>query len=378
MAVVLVCMAIPLAAQDFMAAPTPAPVSPVTATVALAPMANRYATNGKGVLGVANSGGSAAGVSGTSSSGQGVRGESTATNGEGVMAVANNGTDAHGVYGSSTCCTGVYGSGGSYGVRGLGGSYGVYGEGNAGYSPAGVYGTSYYYGVHGVGAYGLYGEGTGGYYPTGVYGTGYYGMYAHSTYTYGIALEADRPGNAGYAGYFYGNVNVTGTCCAAGVGTYRIDDPTDPTNKTLSQSAVELPDMMNIYNGNVSLDDKGEAMVQMPSYFQALDQDFRYQLTPIGAPGPNLYVAEEISDNHFKIAGGKPGSKVSWQVTGIRHDPYATAHPLQVQQDKTAGDKGKYLYPTEYGQPESTGIDYQRTHTNQPSPPEQQPASPKP
>ena len=81
--------------------------------------------------------------------------------------------------------------------------------------------------------------------------------------------------------------------------------------------------MMNIYNGNVTLDDKGEATVQMPDYFQALNQDFRYQLTAIGAPGPNLYIAEEIANNQFKIAGGQPGSKVSWQVTGIRHDPYS-------------------------------------------------------
>jgi hypothetical protein len=51
-----------------------------------------------------------------------------------------------------------------------------------------------------------------------------------------------------------------------------------------------------------------------------LNGDFRYQLTAIGAPAPRLYVAREVTQNRFKIAGGRPGGKVSWQVTGIRHD----------------------------------------------------------
>lgn len=48
----------------------------------------------------------------------------------------------------------------------------------------------------------------------------------------------------------------------------------------------------------------------LPEWFETLNRDFRYQLTAVGAPGPNLYVAEEISGNHFKIAGGQPGAKV--------------------------------------------------------------------
>ena len=81
---------------------------------------------------------------------------------------------------------------------------------------------------------------------------------------------------------------------------------------------------MNVYNGNVVLDDSGEASVTLPDWFEALNRDFRYQLTAIGAPGPNLYVAEEVASNRFKIAGGGRGSKVSWQVTGIRRDEWPT------------------------------------------------------
>jgi len=117
--------------------------------------------------------------------------------------------------------------------------------------------------------------------------------------------------------------------------------------------------MMNIYNGNVTLDDKGEATVQMPDYFQALNQDFRYQLTAIGAPGPNLYIAEEISNNQFKIAGGQPGSKVSWQVTGIRNDPYSKQQAVTPEVNKPAGEQGTYLHPSAYGQPESKALTYQ-------------------
>ncbi len=109
---------------------------------------------------------------------------------------------------------------------------------------------------------------------------------------------------------------------------------------------------MDLYSGNVILDRKGEAWVHLPDWFEALNQDFRYVLTAIGAPGPNLYIAREIRDHRFKVAGGKPLSKVSWQVTGIRHDAYMAAHPMQVEEDKGAL-RGTYLAPELFGQPPS-------------------------
>ena len=62
------------------------------------------------------------------------------------------------------------------------------------------------------------------------------------------------------------------------------------------------------------------------------------QLTPIGAPGPNLHIANEVAKNQFKVAGGAPGMKVCWQVTGIRQDKWAKDHPLAVEQDKRSKD----------------------------------------
>jgi hypothetical protein len=97
----------------------------------------------------------------------------------------------------------------------------------------------------------------------------------------------------------------------------------------------------------------------LPDWFGALNQEFRYQLTAIGAPGPNLYVAEEIANNRFKIAGGKPGMKVSWQVTGIRHDVWAEAHRIQVEVEKPATEQGTYLTPELYGQPPEKGRAYE-------------------
>jgi hypothetical protein len=125
--------------------------------------------------------------------------------------------------------------------------------------------------------------------------------------------------------------------------------------------------MMNIYNGNVILDKKGRASVTLPKWFQSLNKEFRYQLTCIGGFAP-VYVAEKISDNHFKIAGGKPGMEVSWQVTGIRQDPYAVANRIQVEEDKPAYARGYYLHPEAYGQPKDRSIE----NAPKPSLPEEQ------
>jgi hypothetical protein len=64
--------------------------------------------------------------------------------------------------------------------------------------------------------------------------------------------------------------------------------------------------------------------------FNQRNTAFRYQLTAIGASAPGLYIAQEVQNNTFSVAGGQPGMKVSWQITAVRQDRYAKSHPLFV------------------------------------------------
>ena len=153
----------------------------------------------------------------------------------------------------------------------------------------------------------------------------------------------------------FGNLSVSGAI-TAGTKDFKIDHPLDPANKYLYHASVESSEMMNIYTGTTLMDLSGSAVVSLPDWFEAVNGDFRYQLTAIGAPAPNLHVAREISNCQFMIAGGQPGMKVSWQVTGVRHDAYAKAHPLRVSVQKPKGERGYYLHPELYGVPMEKGL----------------------
>lgn len=159
-----------------------------------------------------------------------------------------------------------------------------------------------------------------------------------------------------YAGIFVGNVSISGNL-AKSSGTFRIDHPLDPQNKTLSHSFVESPDMKNLYDGVATLDGAGQATITLPDWFEALNRDFRYQLTAIGAAAPNLHVAQEIAGNTFRVAGGVPNGRVSWLVTGIRHDAYARRFPTPVEEWKAPEERGRYIVPAAYDLPHGYAID---------------------
>ncbi len=171
---------------------------------------------------------------------------------------------------------------------------------------------------------------------------------------YGIYSSANG-GSDPYAGFFSGNVYVNGTLAKAG-GTFKIDHPQDPANKYLVHSFVESPDMMNIYNGNITTDANGVATVIMPTYFEALNREFRYQITPIGTFA-QVIVKEEINGNTFVIQTDKPNVKVSWQVTGVRQDAWANANRVQPEVIKTGNDAGRYLMPELFGKTDADAID---------------------
>jgi hypothetical protein len=302
-------------------------------------------TNGTGVYGASTNG---IAIGGVSTNSGGVAGTTAGDGQSGVAGDDESTGGGYGVFGSSTNGTGVAGttSGNSQnGVAGTDtstlGGYGVYGTSANGH---GVYGTS----ANGTGVYGTCGDNGG----IGVQGydgseTGHVGVWAGSSN--GLALYVS--GNATIAG----NLAVEGSVSKSG-GSFKIDHPRDPAGKYLYHSFVESPDMMNIYNGTVTLDRAGRAVVGLPDWFEALNRDYRYQLTPIGGPAPNLHIAAKVAGGQFAIAGGAAGQKVSWQVTGIRQDAWANANRIPVEETKPADDQGRYLHPELHGGEPITSI----------------------
>ena len=310
---------------------------------------------GTGIKGISNSG---RGVWGSSSSYQGVYGFSQSQAGtvgesngfDGVYGICNddshsgvsghNNSNGFGLWGASLNGTGVRGisTGGTGVVGSTGGTYAIFGQNT---NSGNVYGALGYHGPTGVGAT-----------EAGILG------YTNNYYGVGIVGWASSPGVA--AGLFLGDVTVNGYLYASnlevhGSKDFFIDHPLDPENKYLIHSSTESPDRMDIYNGNITTDASGSATINLPSYFEALNIDYKYQLTVIGQFAQAI-IDKEIQNNSFVIRTDKPNVKVSWMVTGIRNDAYAKAHPMVVERVKNEKEKGKYFFPELYGQPKSKGL----------------------
>ena len=178
-----------------------------------------------------------------------------------------------------------------------------------------------------------------------------------SNQTFGAYIDNTAPG--ALALYVLGNAAISGSL-SKGSGSFKIDHPLDPENKYLYHSFVESPDMMNVYNGNITTNANGEAVVEMPEWFEALNKDFRYQLTVMGQFAQAI-VKDELKENEFSILTDKPNIKVSWQITGIRKDAFAEKNRIPVEQAKPAGEVGTYLHPAAFGQPDSKAIGKNRT-----------------
>jgi hypothetical protein len=318
-------------------------------------------TSGIGVGGVATAtSGTTTGVVGQTASigngSTGVFGGSSGTSGVifGVQGISNSASGAS-VSGSNNASTGGTAVSGQANAT-TGRALGVYGQ-SASTSGIGVTGNAFAtsgvtFGVQGFSAS-----------PNGI------GVQANNNSTGGVvaiagpspfllnafvgkfgAFTVDNSGN----GFYGGNLIVTGKL-TKGSGSFKIDHPLDPANKYLSHSFVESPDMMNVYNGNITTDRRGLATVTLPDYFEALNGEFRYQLTVIGKFAQAI-VAKKIDANRFVIRTSKPNVEVSWQVTGIRHDAYANRYRIPVEEDKAVGEQGYYLHPEVFGQPESKSI----------------------
>ncbi len=270
-----------------------------------------------------------------------------------VTTVSSGSTAISATGGDATGGVGVYGSGaiGLYGVTNATSGIGVSGAGLTG-----VTGDSSAFAA-GVGVSGLADAATG----IGAEGYAFTGLYGYSTANLGGATggsgvygAGDNAYTTGWAGYFEGDAHVdqdlyvSRNIYKAG-GSFLIDHPLDPANKYLIHSFVESSERLNVYSGVATLGADGTAQVTLPAWFDALNRDYRYQLTPIGATTAVLYIAQEIAQNQFVIAGGAPGQRVSWQVSGVRQDAWATAHPMDVEVDKTGEERGTYLHPELFG-----------------------------
>jgi hypothetical protein len=217
-------------------------------------------------------------------------------------------------------------------------------------------GTDLSGGIGGEGGTGVYG--TGGYSNNYIGGTGVFGAGGVGNFFYGDGVGGNTEVGAGYAGNFTGDVNVSGSI-SAGTKDFKIDHPLDPANKYLVHASVESSEMMNIYTGNITTDGQGQATVQLPEWFEVLNTDFRYQLTVIGQFAQAI-IGRKIENNRFEIRTSAPNVEVSWQVTGVRQDAYAKAHPLVVEQEKDARLRGFYIHPELYGAPPEKQIEWAR------------------
>lgn len=279
-----------------------------------------------------------------------------------AITVTANGSYGYGIY-SKVPAVALYGeSSNEYGVWGVSFGTGAY--------AAGLYGDGSGFGVlaQSTQSQALWAETTAtgssnnaG--PDGVHGVSHSnvgsGVAGINDAAGGIAVYGrETAGGGAYAGRFDGDVWVNGNLSKGG-GSFKIDHPLDPSEKYLYHSFVESPDMKNIYDGVVMLDAQGEAVIEMPDWFSALNRDFRYQLTCIGGFAP-VYVAEELTGNKFKIGGGRSGMKVSWQITGIRQDAWANAHRIPIEERKPAVERGTYLHPELFGAPQERAVGWGR------------------
>ncbi len=278
------------------------------------------------------------GLNSRTDGGYGVNGQGYAgIVGEAVVATL----DGFGVYGTSNNGIGVQGETydmSLYGVSGLnyasyetGDGIGVMGDGNTGVWGQTVDGAGY--GVYGFNASASTTENN-----IGTGGDGWVGVYGVTNNT-----------ATGYGVYSDGNFASSGT------KAFIIDHPTDPDNKILKHYCIESPEVINLYRGNVTLDENGEAVITLPEYFESINTNFSYNLTPIGAP-VNLYIKKKIENGQFTIAGGNANMEVSWTVYAERNDKFIQSYPESKAVEVNKKVPGNYIRPELYNKPKNKSV----------------------
>jgi len=139
-----------------------------------------------------------------------------------------------------------------------------------------------------------------------------------------------------------GGMYVHGTFGAT-VKNFIIDHPTDP-ERQLVHASTESPTAGVEYWGMADLDKNGEAVVELPPYFEALTfvKGRAVLITPIGRPVP--VGAEEIEDGRFTVYGA-PNGKVSWLVKASRRNAEFEVEPLRKDSSITQEDESSTTPP---------------------------------
>jgi len=193
---------------------------------------------------------------------------------------------------------------------------------------------------------------------TGIYTQSANGALGTGIFAVGGDIGVIGQTNAGTFGVFANGGDVGAT----GVKSFTIDHPLDPSNKTLRHFAIESNEVLNMYRGIAKIDANGFVIVKLPEYFNTININVTYQLTPIGT-GVQPYIAKEQANNQFTISGA-PNTKVSWTIHAQRNDPTIKYYKSKNKNyslditNKKANQIGKYYTPEAYGKNKSLGMFY--------------------
>jgi hypothetical protein len=258
--------------------------------------------------------------------GVGVYGQATNSSGYGVFGYCSNSTNGIGVLGGSVGSSGI-------GVQGSGNT-GVKGYANLGNGFAGVFTCS------AAGSSAIYASDGGG-----------IGTWALDTYGYRGCIHAKTGDPSFYVfygevGYFYHGGSGYFNYLSKGGGGWRTDHPTKPETHFLNHGFVESDVMRNEYPGNVMLDAKGEALVEMPDWFPHVNSEPSVTVT---AKGKRMSTGwEQIDNKTFKLLGDA-GGEVSYMISCKRSDQWTKKNCPGIEIEKTDEEKGLYMHPELFG-----------------------------
>lgn len=131
------------------------------------------------------------------------------------------------------------------------------------------------------------------------------------------------------------NFFANGDIDCAGDKDFKIDHPAKE-GYWLRHVTVESNDRVLLYKGRAKTKNKS-ATIELPDYFEILNKDFDYNLTPIGSLA-RLGIKTEVKDNKFEVMSDED-CEFSWVVYGIRNDKHSQDNPYQTEIKKKKTDK---------------------------------------